>query len=84
MKIANKFFENVGRFKHLGMMLTDQNYMLEEMKIRMHCGIAESPLVQNHLSCCLLSKNVKIKIFITVILSVVLCGCCTLGETHVS
>ena len=84
MKIANKSFESMGRFKHLGMMLTDQNYVHEEVKIRMQCGIADSPLVQNHLSCCLLSKNVKIKIFKTVILPVVLCGSCTLRERHIS
>jgi hypothetical protein len=45
MKTANKSFEIVGRFKHLGMILTDQNYMHEEVKIRMQCGIADSPLV---------------------------------------
>jgi hypothetical protein len=84
MKIANKSFENMGRFKHLGVMLTDQNYMHEEMKIRMQCGIADSSLVQNHLLCCLLSKNLKIKIFRTVILPVALCGSCTLGETHIN
>jgi hypothetical protein len=53
MKIANKSFKNVGRFRHLGMMLTDHNYMHEEMKIRMQCGIANSPLVQNYnFACC--------------------------------
>jgi len=45
MKIVNKSFENVGRLKHLGMILTDQNYMHEEVKIRMQYGIADSPLV---------------------------------------
>jgi hypothetical protein len=43
MKIANKFFENVARFKHMGMMLTDQNCMHEEMKIRMSVGLLMAP-----------------------------------------
>jgi hypothetical protein len=65
MNIANKCFENVARFKLLGMMLTDKNYVHEEMKIRMQCGIADGLIVQNNLSCCLLSKNINIKIFRT-------------------
>jgi hypothetical protein len=46
----------------------------EEIKRRMHSGSACYHSVQNLLSSSLLSENVKIKIYRTIILRVVLCG----------
>jgi hypothetical protein len=31
MKVANKFFENVANFKHLGMMTTEESCTYEEI-----------------------------------------------------
>ena len=47
----------------------------EEIKSRWRSGNACYHSVQNLLSSRLLSKNLKIKIYRTVILPVVLCGC---------
>jgi hypothetical protein len=37
IKLANRSFENVAKFRHLGTSLTDQNCMYEEIKCR-ECG----------------------------------------------
>jgi hypothetical protein len=57
--------------------LTNQNFIQEEIKSRLNSGYACYHSVQNILSSSLISKNFKIKIHITVILPVVLCGCDT-------
>jgi hypothetical protein len=75
MKIDNSFFESVKEFKYLGTTLKNQNYIQEEIKSRLHSGNACYNSVQNILSSSLLSKNLQIKIYRTVILPVVLCGC---------
>jgi hypothetical protein len=58
----------------------------EEIKRRLNSGIACYHLVQNLLSSRLLSKNLKIRIYNTMILPVVLYGCetwsLTLREEH--
>jgi hypothetical protein len=36
IKIANRFFEDVAKFKCLGTTLTDENYMHEEIKNRLN------------------------------------------------
>jgi hypothetical protein len=59
----------------LGTTLTDQNSIHEEIKSRLKLGTACYHSVQNPLSSSLLSKNVKIKIYRTIILPVVLFGC---------
>ena len=65
---------------------THQNSIQEEIKSRLKLGNACYHSVQNLLSSSLLSKNVKIKIYRTVILPVVLYGCetwsLTLREEH--
>jgi hypothetical protein len=57
------------------MTVTNQNLIQEEIKRRLNFGNACYRPVQNLLSSCLLSKNVKIRIYKTIILPVVLCGC---------
>jgi len=65
----------VEEFKYLGTTLTNQNSVAEELKSRLRSGNACYHSVQNHLSSRLLSKNLKIKIYRTIILPVVLYGC---------
>ena len=66
--------------------MQNQNSIQEEIKSRLNSGNACCHSVQNLLSSSLLSKNIKIKIYRTVSLPVVLCGCetwsLTLGEEH--
>jgi hypothetical protein len=72
--------------KYLGTTLTNQNDIHEENKSRLNSGNACYYSVQNLLSSLLISKNLKIKIYKTVILPVVLYGCetwsLTLREEH--
>jgi len=65
----------VVEFKYLGTNLTNQNSIEEEIKSRLRPGNACYNSVQNLLSSRLLSKNLKIKIYRTIILPVVLYGC---------
>jgi hypothetical protein len=63
------------------MTVTNQNLILEEIKRRFNSGNTCYHSVQNLLSSCLLSKNVKIRIDLTIILPVVMCGCETWSLT---
>jgi len=81
MKIDNSSFERVEEFKYLETTLRDQNSILEEIKSRLKTGNACYHSVQNLLSSRLLSKNLKIKIYRTIILPVVLYECETWSLT---
>ena len=81
MKIDNCSIESAEDFKYLGTTLTNLNYIQEEIKSRLKLGSACYYSVQNLLSSSLLSKNLKIKIYRTIILFVVLYGCETWSLT---
>jgi hypothetical protein len=60
---------------YLGTTVTNQNLIQEEIKRRLNSDNACYHSVQNLLSSHLLSKNVKSRIYKTIILPVVLYGC---------
>jgi len=74
-KTDKNSFEREEQFKYLGTTLTNKNTIQEEIKCRLKSKNACYPLMQNLLSSSLLFKNLKIKIYRTIILPVVLCGC---------
>jgi hypothetical protein len=71
----------VEEFKYFGTILTNENYVQEEIKSRLKSGNACYHSEQNLLSSSLLSKNLKIKIYRIIILPVVLYGCKTWSLT---
>jgi hypothetical protein len=75
IEITNRSFESVPQFKYLGATVANTNFIKEEIKRRLNSGNACYHLVQNLLSSRLMSKNVKIRIYKIIILSVVLYEC---------
>jgi len=71
----------VEEFKYMGKTLSNQNSVAEEIKSRLRPGNACYHSMQNLLSSRLLSKNLKMKIYRTLILPVVLYGCETWSLT---
>jgi ribosomal protein S2 len=74
IKIANRCFENVAQCRYLGMTVTNKNLIQEEIKRRLILVMLAT--IQSRtfclFVCCL--NNVKIRIFKTIILPVVLYG----------
>ena len=83
--MANIFFNTEiwfdCEFKYLGTTLTNQNSIQEESKSRSNLGNACYYSAQNLLSSSLLSKNLKMKMYRTIILPVILYGCETWSLT---
>jgi len=77
----NSTFERMEEFRCLGTTLTHQNSIAEEIKSRLRSGSACYHSVQNLFSSRLLSRYLKIKIYRTIILPVVLYGCETWSLT---
>jgi len=67
-------FEKAEEFKYLGRTLTNQNSIQEEIRSRSKSGSACYYSVKNLLSSSLLSKNIKIEIYIIIILPFILYG----------
>jgi hypothetical protein len=65
----------MSEFKYLGTTERNQNLIQEDIKRRLNSGNACYHSVQSLLSSRLLTKNVKIRIYKTIILPVVLYGC---------
>ena len=74
IKTGSNSYEKVKTFKCLGSLLTNQNYIQEDIKCRLKTENSCYYSVQALLSSRLLSKNLKIKIYKTIILRVVLYG----------
>jgi hypothetical protein len=74
IKIENRSFGGVAKFKYLGTTLTDRNCMQEEIESRLNSGNSCYHSIQSHLSSSLLSRNVKVKIYKTKILPVFCMG----------
>jgi hypothetical protein len=76
----------VSQLKYLVKTVTNQNFIQEEIKRRLNSGNACYHSVQNLLSSRLLLKNVKVRIYRTIILPVALFGCekwsLTVREEH--
>jgi len=81
IKTGNSSFERVEQFKYLGTTLTHQHSIQEENKSRLKSGNACYHSVQNLLSSNFMSKNLKIKIYRTIILPFLLYGCETWSLT---
>ena len=77
----NRSFGGMEHFKCLGTTLTNQSSIQEEIKSRWKSGNACYHSVQNLLSFSFLPKNVKITIYITIILPAALYGCETWSQT---
>ncbi|KAJ4444743.1 hypothetical protein ANN_06540 [Periplaneta americana] len=86
IKIGELSFEEVEKFKYLGATVTNINDTWEEIKHRINMRNTCYYSVEKLLSSSLLSRNLKVRIYKTIILSVVLYGCetwtLTLREEH--
>ena len=81
IKIDNSSLERAEAFRYLERTLTNQNSIRDEIKGRTKSWNACCHSVQNRLPSSLLYKNIKIWVYRTVILLVVLYGCKTWSLT---
>ena len=79
IKIGGNSYQKVKTFKYLGSLLTNQNSIQKEIKCRLKA--VNSCFYSTLLSSRLLPKNLKIKIYETIILPFVLYGCETWSLT---
>jgi len=75
IKTDNVSFERVEELKFLGITITNQNPIQEEIKSRFNSGNTCYHSVQILLSSRLLAKNIRIQIYRTIMLLVGLYGC---------
>ena len=84
--IENLSFENVEKFRYLGVTVTNTNDIREEIKRRINMGNPCYYSLEKILSSHLLSKKLKVNTYKTIILLVVFYGCetwsLTLREEH--
>jgi hypothetical protein len=71
----------VAQFRYLGTAVTNPNLVQEEIKTILNLGNASYQSVRNLSSSSLLSKNIKIRIYKTIILPLLLYGCETWSLT---
>ncbi|KAJ4429479.1 hypothetical protein ANN_21648 [Periplaneta americana] len=82
INIGDLSFEEVEKFKYLGATVTNVNDTREEIKRRINMGNACYYSVEKLLSSSLLSKNLKVRIYKTVILPLNLVSYCKTSETY--
>jgi hypothetical protein len=79
-------YPNVAQFRYLGATITNENLIQEEIKRKLNSGNACYHSVQNLLSSRLLSKNITIRVYRTILLLLILCWretwSLTLKEEH--
>jgi len=75
IQTGNSSQRKVEQIKHFGTTLIIQNSIQDEIKNKLESGNACYHSVQNLVSYSLLHKNIKVKIYRTIILPVVLYGC---------
>ena len=84
--IENLSFQNVEKFRYLGVTVTNTNDICEKIKRRINMGNACYYSLEKILSSRLLSKKLKVKTYKTIMLLVLLYGCETwsliLREKH--